>query len=228
MYTNCMRKSLLAADIGLMVYRKIINILSFTFFRSVTGCFIDNHDHFRFLFKNPSYVALRNNLVYVFMSQCIPILYYGTEQGFNGGDDPNNRESLWPYLNQTHELYTFIKRLLQIRRSLASKWLKTAQIERDVSFKIYSFSRGGILMVITTESKTISTQIKSHPYKSGQVLQNLLNTMQAFSVSATGELKVVLKDGEPLILATNSAGGAGLWLGFSYFSIIVVSLICQL
>ena len=59
------------------------------------------------------------------MSRCIPILYYGTEQGFNGGDDPNNRESLWPYMTQTHELYTFIKYLLQIRKNLTvNNWLK--------------------------------------------------------------------------------------------------------
>ena len=134
----------------------------FIFFRSVTGCFIDNHDHYRFLFKNLSYVSLRNNLVFVFMSQCIPLLYYGTD-----GNDPHNRESLWPYFNQTHEMYVFIKQLLQIRKNLSNNWLKTPQIERHVSPNVYSFSRGKILMVITTEPKTITSQIKAHPYDSG-------------------------------------------------------------
>ena len=196
----------------------------------MTGCFVDNHDHYRFLFKNPSYVTLRNNLVYIFMSQCIPLLYYGTEQGFNGGDDPNNRESLWPYFNQTYELYTFTKYLLKIRRNLTNDWLKTPQIERHVSPKVYSFSRGEILTVVTTESKTISTEIRSHPYKSGQMLRNLLNATQAFNVSSNGKLEVILKDGEPLILATakTNSGATALSLGCLFFYILSIFSTWQL
>jgi alpha-amylase len=29
----------------------------------------------------------------------IPIVYYGTEQGYAGGYDPDNRETLWTDLN---------------------------------------------------------------------------------------------------------------------------------
>ena len=103
------------------------------------------------------------------MSQCIPLL------GFNSGDDPHNRESLWPYFNQTHEMYVFIKQLLQIRKNLSKNWLKTPQIERYVNANVYSFSRGKILVVITTDPKTVASEIKAHPYDSGQVLKNLLD-----------------------------------------------------
>ena len=37
------------------------------------------------------------------MTDGIPIVYYGLEQGFSGGSDPANREALWPsgYANTT-------------------------------------------------------------------------------------------------------------------------------
>jgi alpha-amylase len=174
---------------------------------SVLGGFIDNHDHERFLHKNPSYVALRNNLVYLFMSKCIPVLYYGTEQGFNGGNDPNNRESLWPYMNTSHVLYTFIKHLIKVRNTQGNSWLKSTQIEQHVGASVYSFSREKILVVITTESTTTTIKLQSHPYEKGQHLKNLLNQKETFKVSSTGELLATLHDGEPLVLAESDSGG---------------------
>jgi alpha-amylase len=40
------------------------------------------------------------------MAEGIPIIYYGSEQGFNGGNDPDNREPLWTSnFNNETELY---------------------------------------------------------------------------------------------------------------------------
>jgi alpha-amylase len=33
------------------------------------------------------------------------MIYYGTEQMFNGGGDPNNRESLWPHYYSQASMY---------------------------------------------------------------------------------------------------------------------------
>jgi alpha-amylase len=33
--------------------------------------------------------------VYIFTGRGIPIMYYGTEHKFNGGNDPEDREALW-------------------------------------------------------------------------------------------------------------------------------------
>ncbi len=57
--------------------------------------FIDNHDVPRFLWKNGNVDALHAALSYLFTEQGLPCLYYGTEQRFHGGNDPNNREPLW-------------------------------------------------------------------------------------------------------------------------------------
>jgi glycosidase len=37
-----------------------------------------------------------NALTLLFVTNGIPIVYYGMEQGFSGGSDPANREALWP------------------------------------------------------------------------------------------------------------------------------------
>jgi glycosidase len=78
--------------------------------------FLDNHDVGRFLFyeffhsdlgklqKGQINTAqfndvrkkkLRNAFVFLFTEQGIPCVYYGDEQGFEGGNDPANREDLW-------------------------------------------------------------------------------------------------------------------------------------
>jgi alpha-amylase len=63
--------------------------------RDVLINFMDNHDVPRFLFEQDDDAALRLALVYLFTEDGVPCLYYGTEQGFAGGNDPANREPLW-------------------------------------------------------------------------------------------------------------------------------------
>jgi alpha-amylase len=38
---------------------------------------------------------LKGALTYIMTSRGIPIMYYGTEQYFDGGNDPFDREPLW-------------------------------------------------------------------------------------------------------------------------------------
>lgn len=52
---------------------------------SILGNFIDNHDNPRFLNLQPSVSLMKGALTYAMTSEGIPIMYYGTEQLFNGG-----------------------------------------------------------------------------------------------------------------------------------------------
>jgi glycosidase len=80
--------------------------------------FIDNHDVGRFLYFRNDVAALENALLFLFAEDGIPCVYYGTEQGFSGGNDPANREDLWPSgYDQSHRLYRWIARLAAIRRA---------------------------------------------------------------------------------------------------------------
>ena len=80
--------------------------------------FVDNHDQIRFL-RRASFEWDRLKLALTFImtirGTCI---YYGTERGYSGtGDaDYQNRENLQDW-DQDHELYLFIQKLIDIRKS---------------------------------------------------------------------------------------------------------------
>ena len=60
--------------------------------------FLDNHDQPRFMSSgnaNGNTNRLNVALAFLYTSRGIPCLYYGTEQDFNGGADPNNREDMF-------------------------------------------------------------------------------------------------------------------------------------
>lgn len=53
------------------------------------GSFLDNHDNERYLnIDGADQVNYKNALLYMLFSPGIPIVYYGSEQGFSGGADP--------------------------------------------------------------------------------------------------------------------------------------------
>ena len=90
--------------------------------------FLDNHDQRRFLnVRGATPDRLKVALVFLYTTRGIPCLYYGTEQGFNGGKDPWDREdmfagkfewgpSLGDNFNMTHPLYRFVATLNNFRR----------------------------------------------------------------------------------------------------------------
>ena len=82
--------------------------------------FVDNHDIPRFLYDNPSIDALHNALLYVMTIKGIPCIYYGTEQQFDGGNDPFNREPLWESgFDTENETFQYLKQLIEVRQEHA-------------------------------------------------------------------------------------------------------------
>lgn len=84
--------------------------------------FLDNHDVARFLYEkkiaNGGIEALHSALVYLLTQDGIPCIYYGTEQQFDGGNDPNNREDLWRSgYNQKNPTFQWIAELNTIRKN---------------------------------------------------------------------------------------------------------------
>jgi alpha-amylase len=59
------------------------------------GIFVDNHDNARFLNQYNDQQMFKNALVFALTATGIPFYYYGSEQAYAGGNDPQNRESLW-------------------------------------------------------------------------------------------------------------------------------------
>jgi alpha-amylase len=78
--------------------------------------FADNHDNPRFLSFNGNINSYKNAIAFSMTWPGIPILYYGDEQGFNGGADPNNRETLWGHMDTSSSLYQFVKEVVSYRQ----------------------------------------------------------------------------------------------------------------
>lgn len=63
------------------------------------GVFVDNHDNARFLNSQGDKMKFKNAIAFSLTSRGIPFYYYGSEQYYAGGNDPNNREQLWTNMN---------------------------------------------------------------------------------------------------------------------------------
>jgi len=98
--------------------------------------FVDNHDQMcrpyrRFMHNNTFPQQAVNAIGYLLTSQGIPCIYYGTEQGFDGGgnSDRHVRECMFGgtwgafdstgmhFFNEQHEIYSGIRRICDIRKT---------------------------------------------------------------------------------------------------------------
>ncbi|WP_374712390.1 alpha-amylase family glycosyl hydrolase [Symbiobacterium terraclitae] len=83
------------------------------------GGFLDNHDMTRFVTeaRDRPIERLKLGLTFLFTQRAIPILYYGTEIGMEGGNDPYNRNDFPWGEERDHEVVGFVQKLNEIRRS---------------------------------------------------------------------------------------------------------------
>jgi alpha-amylase len=172
---------------------------------SLLGNFIDNHDFARFRNGFRDTPLMRNALTYVLFSEGIPIVYQGTEFLFEGGDDPQNRESLWPDLFNTQpQLGPFFKKSHLLRQIAGSKFFDSKQQHVWTQDDLYLFLRGDILVVVTNarSNRYFSRTIKL-PRRSKWI--NILNPngkdeLQITSASDNGWLaQLHIYDAEPKV-----------------------------
>ncbi|KAH7084380.1 glycoside hydrolase superfamily [Paraphoma chrysanthemicola] len=187
----------------------MINTVSNTFpDPSALGTFLDNHDNPRWLNVKNDQTLLKNALAFVILSRGIPILYYGTEQAYAGGNDPANREDLWrSSFNTNTDMYQAIKKLTAARKS-AGGLAGNDHTHVYVASNAYAWSRaGGNLIVLTTNAGSSSNA------------QHCFNTQKAngrwtdvFSGSSTvitsdgnGQVCVTISSGNPIVLLATTA-----------------------
>lgn len=75
----------------------------------VLANFISNHDNPRWLNMYSDWTTFKSVITFLYFYNGIPIIYYGDEQGFHGGSDPDCRENLWGHMNTDGELYKYIQ-----------------------------------------------------------------------------------------------------------------------
>jgi len=81
------------------------------------GLFVDNHDNERFLHDHGNWDHLIGALIFSLFYPGIPIVYYGDEQGYGGGRDPENREELWTHMNRQSPIYQALKKAITVRKT---------------------------------------------------------------------------------------------------------------
>ncbi|MDX1971062.1 MAG: alpha-amylase family glycosyl hydrolase, partial [Candidatus Sumerlaeia bacterium] len=179
--------------------------------------FIDNHDVPRFLNdtqSNPgSGVAeqirrLELAFVAMFTLPGPPIVYYGTEQAFNGGFDPNNREnmfdgqfefgpSLGDNFDTSHPLYELVANLSNFRNSLPAlrRGGYTPHLVSTSGPGRWVYSRGVgenrvIVAMNTSVNSTGGTMDFVVADLAGKQLSNAFNPTQIVTVGVSGQVSL--------------------------------------
>lgn len=173
--------------------------------------FIDNHDVIRFMHSskannNTNKLALA--LSFLYTSRGIPCLYYGTEQNFNGGNDPGNREDMFhgqyeqgPSLGDNYNMsggsFLHVAKMNNFRR-LYPSLLRGQHLNRwntPDGPGIFSYARRQdgqeILVILNTASGLRSLTNRASFYAPGTEMVNLLNTNEIITVNAMTNTPVI-------------------------------------
>ncbi|RKO84974.1 a-amylase, partial [Blyttiomyces helicus] len=162
--------------------------------------FIDNHDTARFSHVQPDLALEKNALVFTLLGDGIPVVYYGTEQGLTGGNDPANRAPQWQlpgggFSKQT-ELYTWMKTTITARKQLG--W--DVEMGVWVTQNVYAFRRGAGLVVLcnlgSSGSGSFSVVVGSR-WADGTTLSDVYSG-QTVTVQG-GQVQVSVSNGLPMI-----------------------------
>lgn len=79
---------------------------------------LDSHDAPRVLsLANGDKDIVKQMYAFMFLQQGTPDIYYGSEYAMTGGNDPDNRKPMeWRPEKQDHDMYAFMKALIQLRK----------------------------------------------------------------------------------------------------------------
>ncbi|CAL1703970.1 unnamed protein product [Somion occarium] len=163
------------------------------------GNFLENQDLPRWANMSSDPQSMYNAMVFNFMSDGIPIVYYGQEQGFNGSADPWNREPLWTsgYNNDT-TAYKMIATLNKLRNFMINSttdtdtdWLHSRAEVLTTSAHGLAIMKGDVISVLTnigSPPQNLSTAVYT-PYPNSLRMTDVLSCTQ-FVVGSNGTLSV--------------------------------------
>ena len=177
--------------------------------------FLDNHDQPRFLSSgnaNGQVPRLEVALAFLYTARGIPCLYYGTEQGFDGGGDPDNREDMFAgqfehgpsrgdNFAMAHPLFQAVAKLNNLRRLYPALRLgdHVSQWHSPTGPGLLAYSRqlGEQEVLVALNTSGTNQTLPSRPtiYPAGTVLTNLLNPAECLTVTATPEIPAILMAG---------------------------------
>ena len=186
--------------------------------------FLDNHDNPRFLSTseaNNNTNRLEVALAFLYTSRGIPCLYYGTEQGFDGTTDPNDREDMFAgefkdgpggtvlqlsspgvdNFNMTHPLFLWVAQLNNFRRLYPALTLGSYvnRANNSTGPGLFAYSRvlntQEVFVVFNTASSSQTLPASTLTYPAGTVLVNLLNTNESYTLTSGSQTPAITVPG---------------------------------
>ena len=184
------------------------------------GIWVGNHDKPRFLHECNNRDGFRNAIIFILFYKGIPIFYYGDEQYFDGGNDPNNREILFGSKDTNSDLYKMIKIANTIRKKYKTYDLYFQ--ERDVTDGFYAFTRGEVLIIVTNGIKQ-QINVQHLDYQDGDILCNQLSSDDCVTVK-NGEIYTNM-NGMPKIYIRQGATNNGKYMNFVLFNLFFLAFL---
>ncbi|KAI3479764.1 hypothetical protein L1887_58159 [Cichorium endivia] len=179
--------------------------------------FLENQDQPRFPSLTGDRALAKNAITYLLTGDGIPIIYYGQEQSFNGGNDPYNREALWTSnYNTQSEMYQHIAKVNKLRKAV--KGLTTNNPITTPLTSVYDdsqawvFRKAGMVVALSSAGSSGATQnlyVQASSLPSGQ-LQDVISC-KTISVGTSGTVTIQLTGGQPAVYyPSGSLGGSGI------------------
>ncbi|KAJ4474354.1 glycoside hydrolase superfamily [Lentinula aciculospora] len=178
------------------------------------GSFVENQDNPRLQSTVSDQSIVKNFITWPFINDGIPILYYGQEQGYQGGDDPANREALWlsGFSIDDKPLLDHVKALNSARKqaiSYNSSFLTTkASFISQHSPSTLAISKPPLLTLLTngghSSNPTWSIPSSAGLYGANKTLVDVL-TCDIVMTGSDGSLNVTASSGLPKVLMPNEA-----------------------
>jgi len=171
---------------------------------TVLGNFLENQDVSRWHSLSVDPQSLYNAMILTFMSDGIPIVYYGQEQGLDGAADPDNRGPLWTTEYRQTTAYNLTKTLNKLRNYLVNNtnWAGSRTQVLQVASDGLAIMKGNVVTIMTNiGSAPQNTSMYAYsPWPSSFSSTDILSCTQ-YAVGSNGAVEVdYSKGGKAVIL----------------------------
>ncbi|KAI0057115.1 alpha-amylase [Artomyces pyxidatus] len=171
---------------------------------TLLGNFLENQDNPRWHSISVDPQSLYNAMVLTFMSDGIPIVYYGQEQYLTGAADPLNRGPLWPSQYGKTDAYNLTATLNQLRNYLVNNtdWATSRTQVLETAPDGISIMKGNVVTIMTNiGSPAQNVSVSAYTPWPSSFSSTDIFTCQQWAVGSNGSVEVqYTKGGTPVIL----------------------------
>lgn len=178
--------------------------------------FLENHDNPRFpsLLEDGALdpALIKNAITFLLTSDGIPVIYYGQEHMFDGGQDPDNREAFWTSnYNTSSEMYVHIAKLNSLRKILASAGNGISPLITPLTSlyndqTAWAYQKGNLIVVLSSDGANSNDrntfEIVTADLRNDSQLVNILtcDTKHIVVIDSQGRAQIEISNGQPLVL----------------------------